>query len=265
MKAEASSQSRWMAAERGTGYRPPVRRVALGGVLAAVPAGCGGQTKTVTVVTCAPALTAAPTTTTAASPVPEPVMARVERSVLPVSCSSQNAGSGFVGTGFRVRNGVVTASHVVVACPPGTTIRPGDGTGTVSTDDPTRDLALVTYQSPAFPQRSLDPNPKPLRLESRPAYVGEPLALLGVPALPLLGNPFTLQVTVVPGNVVATNHTQQLTSAEGVRETLTDAIEVACPGVVPGRKWRSGGRRGGQCCWRDRGKRLRHRHADSSD
>jgi S1-C subfamily serine protease len=213
-----------------------VRRAAVLGGVAAVLVGCGGQTKTVTVVTSAPSLTAAPSIVTTRSPVAGTVIARVKRSVLPLSCDTPNdpVGTGFVGTGFRVRNGVVTASHVVAACSPGTTISPGDGTGTVSTDDPTRDLALLTYQSPPFQEQSLNPNPKPLRLESGPAYVGEPLALLGVPALPLLGNPFTRQVTVVPGNVIATNRTQQLTPAEGGREILKGAIEVAAPGVLPG-------------------------------
>ncbi len=129
---------------------------------------------------------------------------------------------------------MVTASHVLAACRPATTIGLGDGTGTVSTKDPTHDLALVSYQSPEFPENSRNPDPKPLQLESRPAYVGEPLALLGIPAVPLLGNPFTPQVTVLRGTVVATHRTGVLTSAEGARETLTDVIEVACPGVSPG-------------------------------
>jgi S1-C subfamily serine protease len=217
----------------GTGYLLVVRRIALAGVLIAVIAGCGGQTKTVTGVGSAPAATAAPSTTSAASPLPGMVTSRVERSVLPVSCSSSNALFGFEGTGFRVRTGVVTASHVLAACPPATTIRLGDGIGTVSSNDPTYDLALVTYQSPEFPQNSRNPNPKPLQPESRPAYVGEPLALLGIPALPLLGNPFTPQVTVVQGIVVATNHPQVLTSADAP-ETLTDTIQVACPDVSSG-------------------------------
>ena len=152
----------------------------------------------------------------------------------------------------RVSNGVVTASHVVAACPPATALAPtrvgamcsgrarrtisfGYGLwGTVSIDDPTHDLALVDYQSEVYPEPNTDPNPTPLRPESRPAYVGEPLALLGIPALPLLGNPFKRQVTVVQGSIVATNHTQVLTSATGDHETLRDAIEVAVPRVVPG-------------------------------
>lgn len=165
------------------------------------------------------------------SVVPERVIARVEESVLPISCLNADVGSGLVGTGFRVRTGVVTASHVLASCPPATPFRLGAGTGAVFTKDPTHDLALVTYLRPEFVANNRDPDPKPLQLESRPAHVGEPLALLGIPAHPLFGSPFTLQVTVAQGTVVATNHPQVLTSADGSRETLTDAIEVACLGV----------------------------------
>jgi hypothetical protein len=79
-----------------------------------------------------------------------------------------------------------------------------------------------------------DTDPTPLRLETKPAYVGEPLALLGIPELQLPGNPFKRQVTVAIGHVVATNRTQVLTTANGARETLRDAILVAVPGVVQG-------------------------------
>lgn len=128
----------------------------------------------------------------------------------------------------------MTASHVLAACPPARTIQLGDGTGTVSANDPAHDLAHLTYQRPDVLRNSRNPDPKPLQLESRPAYVGEPLALLGIPALPWLGNPFTPQITVVHGTVVATNRTGVLTSAQGARKTLTDVIEVACPGASPG-------------------------------
>jgi S1-C subfamily serine protease len=155
--------------------------------------------------------------------------------VLPISCFNPDAGSGFVGTGFRFRTGVVTASHVLAGCPPGTTVQLGRiGIETVSTNDPTHDLALVTYICPEFAQYCRDPNPKPLQPASRPAYVGERLGLLGAPVLGVLGNPFTPQVTVLQGTVVATNRRQVLTSADGGRELLTDAIQVACPGVFPG-------------------------------
>jgi S1-C subfamily serine protease len=133
------------------------------------------------------------------------------------------------------RAGVVTASHVLAACPPNAPAAPfqvGAGSGTVSTNDRSHDLALLTYLGTADPNRG--PGPKPLQPESRPAYIGEPLALLGIPARPLLGSPFTLEVTVVPGTVVAVNHSQVLTSPDGGRETLTDAIEVACQGVSSG-------------------------------
>jgi serine protease Do len=221
--------------KEGTRHRGSARRAALGGVLAALLVGCGGQTKAVTGDPPGPASTPAASTTTAVSPVAGSVTAKVKRSVLPVSCSGPDGGNDFVGSGFRMRNGVVTASHVVAACPPGTTISFGNGNwGTVWTDDPSHDLALVLYQSPNNPAPNTEPDPKPLPLESRPAYVGEPLVLLGFPSLPVLGNPFKHQVAVAMGNVVATNHAQALTSAEGARETLRDAIEVAVPGVVPG-------------------------------
>lgn len=154
--------------------------------------------------------------------------------MLAISCYSPDADSVVVGTGFRVRGGVVTAAHVLAACPRGSTIDLGDGIGTFSTDDPTHDLALVGYQPPEVPENSRNPDPRPLQLESRPAYVGQSLALVGIPGIPLLGNPFTPQVTVLQGTVVATNRTRTLTSAEGKRETLTGVIEVACPGVSPG-------------------------------
>jgi S1-C subfamily serine protease len=213
----------------GTGYGVLVRRIALAGVLMGVMAGCGGQAKTATDVRPATAATAEASTTSAARPLPG--TSRLEQSVLPVSCFSPNAGADFVGTGFVVRTGVVTSSHVLAACPPATTIQLGGTPGTISTNDPTHDLALVTYQSPD-PQDSRDP--KPLQPESKPVYIGEALALLGIPARPALGNPFTHQVTVVQGTVVATNHTQVLTSPDGGHETLTDAILVACSDVSQG-------------------------------
>jgi len=241
----AALDTRRAGAMKGTGSRRSVRTVALGGVLAAVLAGCGGHTETVTgdasdpastAVTgdaSAPGLTVAPSTTRRASPVPGVVTGRVRRSVLPVSCFDPNAGDGFVGTGFRMKNGVVTASHVVGACPSGTTISFGYGYGTVSIDDPTHDLAAVD-QVAVYPNPDTDPDPKTLQIEPRPAYVGQSLALLGIPAAPSFGSPFTHSVTVVPGTVVATHHPQVMTSAQGTRTTLKDTIEVAVPGVAHG-------------------------------
>lgn len=231
---------------KGAGSRPPARTAALGGVLAAVLAGCGGQTGTLTGDasdpaltavagdTSAPALTVMPSTPSSARPVPGAVTGRVTGSVLPVSCSADpNAGDGFVGTGFRTKHGVVTASHVVGACPSGTTISFGYGYGTVSIDDPAHDLAVVD-QSGVYPNPDTDLSPKPLQLEPKPAFAGQGLALLGIPALPSLGSPFKRPVTVVPGTVVATHHAQLLTSAQGARRTLQDTIEVAVPGTAHG-------------------------------
>jgi S1-C subfamily serine protease len=45
---------------------------------------------------------------------------------------------------------------------------------------------------------------------------------------------FQSRLEVVPGKVVATNRTVQLTLSAGGRETLTDAIQVAAEGVVAG-------------------------------
>jgi S1-C subfamily serine protease len=232
-------------ATKGTDYRRSVRTVALGGVLAVALAGCGGQTETVTGDASdpasragtgdasAPPLTVAPLTTRLAGSVPGAVSGRVRRSVLPVSCSETNAGDGFVGTGFTTEDGVVTASHVVGDCPSGTTLSFGYGYGTVSSDDPTHDLALVGHIE-LYPNQVGDPNAKPLQLEPRPAYVGQPLALLGIPAAPSFGSPFWRPVTVVPGTVIATHHAQVMMSAKGARKTLKDTIEVTVPGIAHG-------------------------------
>ena len=227
--AARASEINLAAGDRGSG-----RRVAVGGVLAALLAGCAGQTKAVTGDPSAPSLTPAPSTTTAVDPVRWPVTARVKRSVLPVSCSAPDTANEFVGSGFRVSDGVVTASHVVADCPPRTTFSLGSGSGGAVSTDATHDLALLGYEKYWNP--GTDANPTPLRLESRPAYVGEPLALLGIPASSSLGNSFKRPVTVAIGHVVATNRTQVLSSAQGkgAGETLRDAILVAVPGVAPG-------------------------------
>jgi S1-C subfamily serine protease len=165
--------------------------------------------------------------------VPERVLARVEQSVRSVYCDRPNISSEFTGTGFIVPSGFVTASHVVAACPAGASILFGldhdpypSFSGPVSINDRTHDLALVTSQ-PLVSGRL------PLRLESAPAYVGERLALIGVPGLSGFSG-FQSRLEVVPGTVVATNRIVQLTSSAGGRETLTDAIEVTATGVVPG-------------------------------
>jgi S1-C subfamily serine protease len=164
---------------------------------------------------------------------PERVIARVKKSVRSVYCDRPNVLADFTGTGFFIASGFVTASHVVAACPAGARLLLGldhdldpDYSGTVSIDDRTHDLALMARQA-------LDSRGRPLRLESAPAYVGEPLALIGVPGLSGFSS-FQSRLEVVPGKVVATNRTVQLTLSAGGRETLTDAIQVAAEGVVAG-------------------------------
>jgi S1-C subfamily serine protease len=166
--------------------------------------------------------------------VPERVIARVEKSVRSALCYAPGVSDHLIGTGFIIASGLVTASHVVAACPAGTEILVGLDTapgpansGTVSIDDRTHDLALVTYQ-PLDSSRQ-----RPLRLESAPAYVGEPVALIGAPGFSGFSG-FQSLLQVVPGTVVATNRIVQLTLSSGGRETLTDAIEVAAAGVVAG-------------------------------
>jgi S1-C subfamily serine protease len=205
------------------------RGAALLGGMAAVLVGCGGQTKTVTVTRPAPPLTAAPSAiTTTATPVPKSIAASAEKSVLAVNCFVPTTGSSyFEGTGFKVASGVVTASHVVAACPTPTIVF-GGASGYLKVVDSRHDAALVTYvDSPGS-------SPQPLRAESARPYVGEPLALIGIPAVsqnplsPLVSEEATV---ITPGIVLATHQTQQLDAG---RETLTDAIRVAASGVVPG-------------------------------
>jgi S1-C subfamily serine protease len=177
-----------------------------------------------------PPLTAAASAVTAtATPVPERVTASAEKSVMPVTCVSPTAAPGFVGTGFMFTRGVVTAAHVVASCPAGATIAFAPDNGNVAAVDSRQDVALVPYSGIS--------SPRPLQAESARPYVGEPLALIGIPvdsqAFPLSG--FGEEgATITPGIVLATHQTQQLTSADGGRETLTDAIRVAASGVASG-------------------------------
>ena len=94
--------------------------------------------------------------------------------------------------------------------------------------DSRHDLALLTVND----ARSWIP---PLQLETAGPRVGEPLALIGIPAVsqfPLSG--FQPNATIAPGIVLATHQAQQLTSAEGVPEPLTDAIRVTTSGTASG-------------------------------
>jgi hypothetical protein len=199
----------------------PMRNVVLGGVLAVVLAGCRSQTKTVAVVKAVQPVTAAPTPIAATAArlterglVPDRVSASVEKSVLPVYCHRPNAWDDFTGTGFIVARGFATALHEVAACPAGVTIPFGPATdlyrtfsGTASIADRTHDLALVTDQS-------LVSSRPPLRPESASVYVGEPLALIGMPGLSAFSS-FQNRLEVVRGTVVATNRTVQLRSSAG--------------------------------------------------
>jgi S1-C subfamily serine protease len=173
-------------------------------------------------------IAAPPAVTTTAPAVPERVAASAEKSVLPMFCSSDDAAAGFVGTGFMVTSGVVTAAHVLAACQREATIWLAGGSGSVAMVDSRHDLALLTVND----ARSWIP---PLQLETAGPRVGEPLALIGIPAVsqfPLSG--FQPNATIAPGIVLATHQAQQLTSAEGVPKTLTDAIRVTTSGTLSG-------------------------------
>lgn len=209
--------------------------------------GCGGRTRTATVTRAPPSTAASLTAATRATPVSNSVVASAEKSVVPVVCENPvprltPADNGFTGTGFKVAHGVVTASHVVAACSPEATVTyacqdgatilffigPGAyARGCVSRHDPTHDLALLTYQDSQA-------SPRPLQAERAAPYVGESLALIGIPVTQAFIPGFQGYATVTRGIVLATHVTQQLTSADGKRKTLTDAIRVAAPGVLPG-------------------------------
>ena len=125
-------------------------------VLLIVLLGTGGgnsnQTSTITTVATAATTTTMPraaTTTTASTPadVRASVIQVAQRSVLPVHCDSTNSGTNFLGNGFMTDRGVISASHVVAACPPGAVIGFGEPAGTVAAEDPSHDLARLSYQS----------------------------------------------------------------------------------------------------------------------
>lgn len=127
-----------------------------------------------------------------------------------------------MGTGFVVRGGVVTASHVVASCPPGATFAFGRNLyGTVTLYDPAHDLALLAFKGTGFA-------PPALRLESASAHAGEPLVVVSAPD-------GYASLSITNGTVTATRQRRQLASADGkFHETLPDAIEVTALGVGPG-------------------------------
>jgi S1-C subfamily serine protease len=209
-----------------------VRAIILAAVLAALVAACGGREKTRTVTVTEPSATtvaARPiTTSTTATRVSGRTIIAAERSVLPENCKDQinaNGGVIFGGTGFVTATGVITALHPVAGCAAGAIISFGEPSGTVEVNDTTHDLALVSFHS-------TESHPPALQLESATPYVGEPLALVGVPGTVSADREGTFRVA--RGTVTAIDQAARLRSAEGLRETLSDAIFVSVPRVVPG-------------------------------
>jgi len=210
-----------------------VRATTVAGVLAALVVACGGRVETRTVTVTKPSATAVParpiTTPTTATRVSGSTIIAVERSVLPASCKDQipntNGGMIFGGTGFVTSTGVITASHPVANCAAGAIISFGEPSGTVEVTDTTHDLALVSFQS-------TESHPPALQLEPASPYVGEPLALIGVPGTAGAVGEGTFRVA--RGRVIAIDQITRLTSAEGLRETLSDAILVSVSRVVAG-------------------------------
>jgi S1-C subfamily serine protease len=90
----------------------------------------------------------------------------------------------------------------------------------INEHDPTHDLALLRDASGASSLR--------LSLEPTPEYVRERVVLLGFPG-GAVSSPNALH-----GTVVGTDQFVKLTSPDGLRETLYDAIAVAVSGAVEG-------------------------------
>jgi S1-C subfamily serine protease len=202
------------------------------GVLAALVVACGGRATTRTVTVTSPsarAVAARPITTPrTVTRVSGSTIIGAEKSVLPENCKDQisaNGGIIFGGTGFVTSAGVITASHPVANCAAGAIISFGEPSGTVKVNDTTHDLSLVSFQS-------TEPRPPALQLESATPYVGESVALIGVPGTAGAVDEGTFRVA--RGRVIAIDQTTRLTSAEGLRETLSDAVLVSVSRVVPG-------------------------------
>ena len=188
-------------------------------------------TRTVTVTK--PSASAVParpiTASTTAIPVAPSTIIAAEKSIVPESCRdvipNTNGGIIFGGTGFVTSAGVITASHPVASCAAGAIISFGEPSGTVTVTDTTHDLARVSFQSTGV-------HPPALQLESAPPYVGEPLALVGVPGATSAAGGDAFRVA--RGKVMAIDQTTRLTSVRGLRETLSDAILVSVSRVAPG-------------------------------
>jgi hypothetical protein len=174
--------------------------------------------------------TASPFTKPAPASVSASVVASASASVTEVQCVSQDGETDTndfaFGTGFQAAAGVVTASHVVAACANSgqgqASLRGGQVIVAVAADDPARDLALLRHPNSGT---------RPLPLETQPAYVGEPLVLLGNGTTAATGS-----ATSVAGTIAKTAQAVTLTGDDGASERLTDAITIstASDGVVAG-------------------------------
>jgi serine protease Do len=145
------------------------------------------------------------------------VIANAEKAMVAIGCPSGavlSSGSGFKATRFRL---IVTAAHVARACSAGGSLEIAGERGQLAHLDPKHDLALVDS-----PSTSRGPS---LRFATRPAYPGEPVAILGFPGS-------SGQLVASRGILLATGRRITTTDA-GHRETLPDAIEVIGP-VGPG-------------------------------
>lgn len=214
-------------------------RLALALGLAALLAGCGANTRTVTITRSAPRRVAVHHATTETRPpstqaaalagVPESVIARAEDSVVDAGCSATGQDgiqTAMLGTAFAIVPGnasvFVTASHVAARCVGGS-MGAGDASVAVTSDNVTRDVALLQETDAGPPVV-----PRALTLATGGVRPGEPVALIGYPVGPpnypgKVGRP----LVVVSGTVIATGQHATLRDDNGLIETLTDAIEVS--------------------------------------
>jgi S1-C subfamily serine protease len=130
-----------------------------------------------------------------------------------------------VGTGFVTARGVITASHVIAPCAysgPGS-VSAGPFVVSVSRNDPAHDLAVIAVGDAG----------RPLSLDDALPSASDRLELLGLAHSTDNAVP-TGVVTSLAGTVVDNHATVTLQGENGSQETLTDAIVVDAPGVIPG-------------------------------
>ena len=162
------------------------------------------------------------------------MVANAQSFVHRVQCSDESGSESFLGTGFDISNGVVTASHVISGCSAGplNDLVYEQVKADVLTDDPTHDLALLASARMSPTAVVGGQAVQPLTLETAPAHVGEPVVLLGIPGSP--PNEDSETATISSGNIIATNGTATLTkhdnlTGETSAETLNDAIAIDAP------------------------------------